>query len=145
MGNGFKLNGPSMKYPEHVPQGNPCTRCGLPFLRHRVRHPTAEYLALRHQERLKHLELKRQRRLEDAKLAESRLGAMVREYEQRPAHVTEAFKRKLFEAWWETRRAAVRHELVVERLIRHLGRGPLVWKGRVYIAQSHESIELEEG
>jgi hypothetical protein len=133
--------------PEHMPQGSPCTRCGLPFLWHRVRHPTPEYLDQKHQARVKWLESRRQSRLEEAKLAESRLGAMVLEYESKTCgrqHVTKAFKRKLFEAWWETRRAAVRHELAVERLVRHLGRGPFTWKGRIYIVRPHDSVELIE-
>jgi hypothetical protein len=70
---------------------------------------------------------------------------MIHEYESRPAHVSESFKRKLFEAWWETRRAAVRHQLATERLVRHLGRGPLMWKGRIYFAEPLEAIELKEG
>ncbi len=130
--------------PEHMPQGNPCTRCGLPFLWHRVRNPTPEYLAQKHQARILWLEERRKRRLEEAELAKSRLGAMVKEYESRPAHVSEAFKRKLFEAWWQTRKASVRHELATERLVRHLGRGPLLWRDKVYLAKSHETIELEE-
>jgi hypothetical protein len=130
--------------PEHMPEGNPCTRCGLPFLWHRVRNPTPDYLLAKHRARREWLEKKRKERLEQAKLANSRLGAMVSEYESRPMHATAAFKRKLFDAWWKTRQAAVRHELATERLVRHLGRGPLVWKGRDYIAHTHESVELIE-
>jgi len=91
-----------------------------------------------------HFERLRQERLEEKKLAHSKLGALVTEYETRAPHVTEAFKRRLLDAWWETRKAAHRHQLATERLVRHLGKGPLTYKGRVYRAQTKECIELEE-
>ena len=138
----------SHKRPEHIPDQDPCSRCGLPFLWHRVRHPTPEYLAAKpgyksaHLRRL--LEEKKQRRLDEARLSHTELGALVSEYEQAAPHVTDAFKRRLFEAWWETRKAAHRHQLATERLVRHLGRGPITYRGRVYLAQPLESVELEE-
>jgi hypothetical protein len=130
--------------PEHIPDANPCTRCGLPFLWHRVRNPTLEYIALRQHAKTKWLESRRKEREEEQRLAHSRLGAMIQEYESRADHVTEAFKRKLFEAWWQTRRTAVRHQMAAERLVRHLGRGPFTWKGHIYQADVSESIEIRE-
>ncbi len=130
--------------PEHIPEGDPCTVCGHPFLWHRVRQPTVEYLREKLRVRERYFEAKRQERLEEAKLANTRLAALVQEYEQRPKHVTPSFKRKLFEAWWKTRLAAQRHQLATERLVKHLGRGPLSWKGRTYQAQLKEVVELED-